>query len=287
MSIFNTTPPIKAGPGINFDGETISTAAAPRNLLDNSDFRNPVNQRGSNSYSTTGYTIDRWYMYYDGATFTVNSDSVTLTGDSYFCWMMQRISNGSKYLGKTLTLAAERSDGTILCKSGVLTADSEINGEDIKVDYSQAINTLNFQIVALAGETLSFRWVALYEGDYTVDTLPKYQPKGYGAELLECQRYYYRSITGDTTYNGAVIRQAITDRRLINVEFPTSMRAVPNIKIYDPIHHQAGIVLNYITDEIFYNAFAAYTYTESFVPTVDGLVKGDAYYFCYEASADL
>ena len=34
----------------------------PRNLLDNSDFRNPVNQRGAKSYSVSGYTIDRWFF---------------------------------------------------------------------------------------------------------------------------------------------------------------------------------------------------------------------------------
>ena len=33
----------------------------PRNLLDNSDFRNPVNQKGQTSYTEVGYTIDRWY----------------------------------------------------------------------------------------------------------------------------------------------------------------------------------------------------------------------------------
>lgn len=41
--------------------------AAPWNLLDNSDFSNPVNQRGAASYSTSGYTIDRW-MGRDNAT---------------------------------------------------------------------------------------------------------------------------------------------------------------------------------------------------------------------------
>ena len=40
---------------------------APHNLLDNSDFRNPVNSRGKNTYSDGGneYTIDRWKTQYD------------------------------------------------------------------------------------------------------------------------------------------------------------------------------------------------------------------------------
>ena len=37
------------------------------NLLDNSDFRNPVNSRGKNTYSDAGneYTIDRWKTQYN------------------------------------------------------------------------------------------------------------------------------------------------------------------------------------------------------------------------------
>lgn len=32
----------------------------PVNLLDNSDFTNPVNQRGQTEYLGSGYSIDRW-----------------------------------------------------------------------------------------------------------------------------------------------------------------------------------------------------------------------------------
>ena len=46
----------------------------PRNLLDNSDFRNPVNQRGQTSYADK-YGIDRWISF---GTVTVNSASVTV-----------------------------------------------------------------------------------------------------------------------------------------------------------------------------------------------------------------
>ena len=38
----------------------------------------------------------------------------------------------------------------------------------------------------------NYLWAALYEGEYTAETLPEYQPKGYGAELAECQRYFQR-----------------------------------------------------------------------------------------------
>jgi hypothetical protein len=41
-------------------------------------------------------------------------------------------------------------------------------------------------------EAYGVGWVALYEGEYTKETLPEYQPKGYGAELAESQRYFQR-----------------------------------------------------------------------------------------------
>ena len=39
-------------------------------------------------------------------------------------------------------------------------------------------------------KSVSIVWAALYEGSYDASTLPAYQPKGYAAELAECQRYY-------------------------------------------------------------------------------------------------
>jgi hypothetical protein len=51
--------------------------------------------------------------------------------------------------------------------------------------------------------TKSIAWAALYEGEYTKDTLPVYHPKGYAVELTECRRYY-RKLYGDPTLLGIV-----------------------------------------------------------------------------------
>ena len=52
----------------------------------------------------------------------------------------------------------------------------------------------------------NIRWAALYEGAYTADTLPAYQPKGHAAELADCQLYYlplYPQLLGSGyTFNG-------------------------------------------------------------------------------------
>ena len=60
----------------------------PRNLLDNSDFRNPVNQRGQTSYNSVGYTIDRWTKE-SNAILTISDDCINIDNsantDSELC----------------------------------------------------------------------------------------------------------------------------------------------------------------------------------------------------------
>lgn len=89
---------------------------------------------------------------------------------------------------KTYTCAAGLADGTVVLGNGVGTTSF---GDYNKVwcgplDSGDGIYfRLNF---INAGQ--AYIWAALYEGSYTADTLPKYVPKGYAAELAECQRYF-------------------------------------------------------------------------------------------------
>ena len=79
------------------------------------------------------------------------------------------------------------------------------------------------QIVVAEGYTIIVDWAALYEGSYDASTLPAYQPKGYAAELAECQRYY------------KIIRiNAIKERdsdNLYSCSFPIYMRATPTVTL--------------------------------------------------------
>ena len=147
----------------------------PRNLLDNSDFRNPVNQRGKTSYNTEGYTIDRWYFYNpngDG-TVTINNGYISLTGGSGAVSLSCRFPKGFLDANKTYTARICDNLGNIN-PTGLVFYDSFDS----------------FELSAGAGETKNVVWAALYEGAYDASTLPAYQPKGYAAELAEAQRYY-------------------------------------------------------------------------------------------------
>lgn len=152
--------------------------AAPRNLLDNSDFRNPVNQRGGNN-------LDRWIFVnsaFSGNTLlSFQSDGIVITNDAgadQVCLYQKFIEKN--FDGKTYTAYVLTSNGLY---SGYV--------ETIKEDEGM----LQCSLWIPTGSKVI--WSAIYEGEYTAETLPEYQPKGYGVELAECQRYLQRFRTSD------------------------------------------------------------------------------------------
>lgn len=116
---------------------------APHNLLDNSDFRNPLNTRGRTSYISTqhDYTIDKWYMGFwttDGDTGNTNievkSNGIRLYGGTEStsipnsCNLSQKL-DATKMLGRTYTLAIN-----VLSISGSGTARLEALTESSNID---------------------------------------------------------------------------------------------------------------------------------------------------------
>lgn len=192
---------------------------SPRNLLDNSDFRNPVNQRGETEYSNVSYTyvIDRWKTLNAG-TVTVNDGYITTT--NHLVQFMPKALNG------VYTAAAKMLDGTILIASGSISGTGSIgDGETIQAGTES--DTLSYFALRKTG---SYIWAALYEGTYTADTLPPYVPKGYTAELAECQRYYQVIPYGLSTFNVAT-NSAYPSR--YPILFPQLMRITPTATLYE------------------------------------------------------
>ena len=190
---------------------------APHNLLDNSDFRNPVNQRGQSSYSAAGYTIDRWNFYNpngDG-TVTINNGYVSLTGGSGAVSLSCRFPKGFLDANKTYT--------SMIC-------DNLGNINPTSLFFYD--NFDSFEVSAGAGETKNIAWAALYEGAYDASTLPAYVPKGYAAELAECQRYYWRYWQNNNFDIGHGYMNK-TDTANITFDFPVKMRVAPTISIGD------------------------------------------------------
>lgn len=171
----------------------------PRNLLDNSDFTNPVNQRGIayGANQNNGYTIDRWYYERSAGDgyFGLTEYYVSLLAPSDgYSQMYQNLEKYAKLKGKNVTFAARVSHGStekIVCVTFTLgSIDVGLNlFEDGNLKL-YSVDGMNILIRATGAEEFQFIWAALYEGTYTSDTLPPYVPKGYAAELAECQRYF-------------------------------------------------------------------------------------------------
>ena len=161
-------------------------AAIPKpNLLDNSDFTNPVNQRGvSGTISTAGYFIDRWKLV--SGTVQITAEGLVLNG--------------------TISQILENAAGTDVTASASAGTASYDN------------STKTFTLTA-TGQTIT--WAKLEKG--SVDT--PYVPKGYGAELLACQRYYV-PIGENTKFFGGI--GTAGNVAFVGMILPVQMRVTPS-----------------------------------------------------------
>lgn len=215
MAIFNTVPPLKAGSGIQFDGEVISTRAAQRNLLDNSNFLQPVNQMNFASGDVSWkYIFDRWMA--NGNGFVLGSNGLTVPAGGE---ISQRFEKGTILHPSKMTIAIGLADGSVL--SGI--AGDTVGGVDLSVANSNnAFDSI--RLTNNSGKALTVKHLALYDGVYDADTLPEYQAKTYAQELLECKRYYVRAFA-----LGAGFLTGNRRTRNINVHLPVKMRANPAV----------------------------------------------------------
>lgn len=176
----------------------------PRNLLDNSDFRNPVNQRGQTGYVGDQYAVDRWFLWSQNnkASVDLGNDHVALNpeGDP-FVTLAQRFPKGYLSEEKTYTLAYLDTAG------------------EIHISNNPVIHMESYDYVQIISDTwIGVRWTALYEGAYTADTLPPYVPKGYATELAECQRYFRKgtqAVTiGTQSSSGSLLSLSVPRMRI-------------------------------------------------------------------------
>lgn len=193
------------------------------NLLDNSDFSNPVNQKGATSYSSTDansavYTIDRWMCLL--GTLTIDNGYVNWKSDSVADYKRLIQKGGTKFTaGKTYTLAMLARVNAISGRVNMRLANNSapVSGASKQIKNTTAdfewfvmshtlsadVNIPSFDILVTNTASdyldIDIKAAAIYEGEYTVDTLPEYHPKGYNAELAICSQY--NPLTG--VYKGA------------------------------------------------------------------------------------
>lgn len=206
---------------LGYTGAQIDTAigrvmdGVPHNLLDNSWFANPVNQRGASSYKGSTYCFDRWYFYSADATDSQvykRDGNIGLKGGASAASISQRFPKGYLDSSKSYTLAYyDNINDKLTVKSNPVYFSRD------DFDY--------LNIAVTTGAATFIQWAALYEGSYTADTLPAYVPKGYAAELAECLRNC-KKLSAYGMYRASIIN---TNTIEIMIPLSVPMRIKPSI----------------------------------------------------------
>lgn len=190
------------------------------NLLDNSDFVHPVAQAGVNgAHGATKYAVDRWEVT-TGATVSQVADGLKIVSDktSWTAGIQQKIE--AKRFADVMTFAV-RGVFPVACRLFVYIGSGTTNFGTAYFQGDAAERTLVLKLTkpdgltgdevvnvyispdtGSTGTAAVVRWAALYEGEYTAETLPPYVPKGYAAELAECLRYYRKIKANNETFAG-------------------------------------------------------------------------------------
>lgn len=243
----------------------------PRNLLDNSNFSNPVAQAGLNgAHGSAVYVADRWIA--NACTAAKSQGCLNITTTKAYAHIWQKVTGVA---GKTLTCAGKFSGAGV---GAIRIYDENISTMYAELKNIYVVGCVTFTVpndvdtisVLLYPNQLNVAsgliyWAALYEGSYTANTLPPYVPKGYAAELAECQRYYQKYNTVGLTCRNNGYATAL---------LPVVMRVTPTISVetrllftssytdvaadYPSVNLQADSNLIYFTNN-FYTGFATLT----------------------------
>ncbi|MCI8624643.1 MAG: hypothetical protein HFG26_13425 [Provencibacterium sp.] len=232
----------------NADNQKIDQAIANRanlnllpnqNLLDNWYFSDPVNQRGSLSYSAQGYTIDRWYLVNGSASLTNNGITLQKSSDKTYVEFHNRIERCELSSIYTLTAIV---DGELKSASGKI---SDIQhaliargwGGDalnrIEAYIHSALNIVFVRFIFISETPHLVQAAKLELGDHQTlahqDASGKWvlndPPPHKALELMKCQRYQL-ALSRYTRYRMADYNS--NELRFL-VPTPTTLRAAPTI----------------------------------------------------------
>ena len=189
-------------PVIQIELDALKSRPVNNNILINSNFTNPVNQRAMPSYPTeqhTKYTIDRWCIDNTDMGVTVNSDYITVTSsvDKQRIFA-QHLEFPNKYVGKTITASIKyrlNSGTAALCvqpnsgssKSEWFKSDGAWHTASVTVPITATYLTrIRIMVWSNQAFNVDIEWIKAEIGE----TATPYVPRLYGEELCLCQRFY-------------------------------------------------------------------------------------------------
>ena len=232
----------------------IGAQATPRNLLDNSDFTHPIAQAGIGGlHGAAAYAVDRWVRT-DGATVSANANGLKIVSDktNWVAGIRQRIE--AKRFADVMTFAV-RGVFPVECRLFVYIGSGTTNFGTAYFQGDAAERTLVLKLTkpdgltgdevvnvyispdtGSTGTAAVVRWAAIYEGEYTAETLPPYVPKGYAAELAECLRYYRKIKADAQTFAG----YATSGNAYAFIPLAQAMRIAPTVTVSGKFYYTLG-----------------------------------------------
>ena len=233
----------------NFDGSeniTLAQMGVPNpNLLDNSDFINPVNQRGQASY-TGGYCIDRWVVSNCVYTVATRKLMLTPTGTARAAANMQQAILWKRYFAEDdiITVSA-KVNGEVFSVSAVFPAPTgsafPYAAVDISDEYELSLwrntNQEHMSVVIQNKEghsaqgTFTVDWIKLEKGSIATP----YIPKGYAVEWMECRRYYQHRCRAIAIKNNI---------DYYSITYWHGMGKIPTVKLLEFNYAGSGTVAN-------------------------------------------
>ena len=254
MEFFN---PVKGGYE-GFDGtggddvgesQNFHVSGSGANLLINSNFRNPVNQRVQREITSNGYFIDRWAVISGKATLT--SRGITLESGSASMSLYQYIEFPELYDGLTMTVSANVGE-TIYHATGTFVRGVD-SGPSVSIDSEFQLSIISDESRRLrvsfigTGVITDIRWVKLELGEKPTPFMPRH----FAEELALCQRYYEKSYDINTLpgTSGARGRIYFSTGVLSNglalkgstAIFKVTKRTRPTVAIYDQLGNAGKI----------------------------------------------
>lgn len=207
---------------LNVQNELKSNLSNP-NLLINSDFRNPINQRGNNTYNSNGenplYTIDRWQII--NGTITINEKSITVqannNGVAIFRQLLEnKPLDNCTFSVKTLDVIGQvwlDGDHTMPVLSNYVSTRERL--------ISEGINAA--MIYLEAGASVTLEWMKLEVGPINTPFIPRL----YSEELALCKRFYQKSV--DYEYFGNIMTMGSNTYRILSNY--QDFRTAPTVKV--------------------------------------------------------
>lgn len=200
------------------------------NLLDNTNFFNPINQRNQTSYSNTDaapkYSIDRWQVL--GGTFDVQTRTYTSnsTLGIYGNQFRQYIPLENVSIGDTITVSSVINDTRQIFTTTIPQYGDSVTGAPFLLETTwggfkmitrEAEHAALLTMVVNVSQSITIDWIKMELGNFATP----YVSKEYSVELSECLRYFQVIFMDWRTYpplNGLIYRIPMTTLQVMRVK---------------------------------------------------------------------